>query len=144
MFSRATNVCAAFEEARDILKKQVEECVWEKTLLESARSSLIFEVIDNEKTVGHVVEQSLISYFKNVDYSYNRWLVEKISKVTEEDLNRVGKSYVEQLFNPSKTRTTLVCHPSKTEPVLQHFNNMGYNFTHYPNLEKSLFSENDS
>lgn len=72
VFSRATNVVAAFKEARDIVSKQVNEGVWEQTLLESAKSSLIFEIIDNEKTVGHVVEQSLISYFKGVDYSYNR------------------------------------------------------------------------
>lgn len=63
---------AAFKEAHDIVKKQVEDGVWEQTLLESAKSSLIFEIIDNEKTIGHVVEQSLISYFKGVDYSYNR------------------------------------------------------------------------
>lgn len=72
VFYRATNVVAAFKEAQDIVKKQVTEGIWEQTLLESAKSSLIFEIIDNEKTVRHVVEQSLISYFKGVDYSYNR------------------------------------------------------------------------
>lgn len=72
IFSKATNVLGAFKEAKDIVTKQVESGVWDKTLLESARSSLIFEIIENEKSIGHVVEQSLISYFKNVDYSHNR------------------------------------------------------------------------
>lgn len=73
MFSRATNIVAAFKEAQDIINKQILTADWDKTLLESAKSSLIFEIIENEKTIGHVVEQSLISYFKNVDYSHNRY-----------------------------------------------------------------------
>lgn len=72
VFSRATNVVAAFKEAQDIVTKQVTSGTWDQTLLESAKSSLIFEIIENEKSIGHVVEQSLVSYFKKVDYSYNR------------------------------------------------------------------------
>lgn len=112
---------AAFKEAQDIVKKQVKEGVWEPTLLESAKSSLIFEIIDNEKTIGHVVEQSLISYFKGVDYSYNRWLVQSISKITTKHLNRIGQQYIAPLFDPKNTKTVIVCHPSKIDEIAAEF-----------------------
>lgn len=45
---------------------------FEGTLLESARSSLIFEIIHQERSVGHLVGQSILWYFKGVDQYYNR------------------------------------------------------------------------
>ena len=40
--------------------------------LESARSSLIFEIIEQEKTVTNVTQESLLSYFRGVDHKYNK------------------------------------------------------------------------
>jgi hypothetical protein len=48
------------------------EAKWDQNLFESAKSSLIFEIIEREKSVGDVVTQSLLSYFKRVDHDYNR------------------------------------------------------------------------
>jgi hypothetical protein len=45
---------------------------WDQTLFESAKSSLIFEIIERETSIGDVVTQSLLSYFKRVDHDYNR------------------------------------------------------------------------
>lgn len=39
---------------------------------DSAKSSMIFEIIEREKSLGDVVSQSLIFYFKNVDHDYNK------------------------------------------------------------------------
>lgn len=40
-----------------------------------------------------------------------------ISKVTIKDLNIVGPKYVKMLFDPVKSRTSIVCHPSKIEEL---------------------------
>ena len=45
---------------------------WDKTLMESAKSSLIFERIEKEKSVGDVVQQSLLGSFKGTSHDYNR------------------------------------------------------------------------
>lgn len=76
-----------------------------------------------------------------LNYLLFRWLVQYISKVTEDDLNRVGKKYVEQLFDPAKTKTSIVCHPSKTEEVAAEFKNMSYELSVYSSLEKSFLNE---
>lgn len=93
---RASNVVAAYKEAKRItvstlLKVVSDECYnlllpfqesqlqvdakWDSTLLESAKSSLIFQIIDREKSVGDVVSQSLLSSFKKVPVGYNQNLV---------------------------------------------------------------------
>ena len=40
--------------------------------LESAKSSLTFEVIEKETTVADVSTQSLLAYFKGVSNTYNK------------------------------------------------------------------------
>lgn len=74
VLAKATNVVGAYKEALDIVKKQLEEKIWDSALLESARSSLLFELIEEEKTIGSVVCLSLNSYFDGVDYNYKRYL----------------------------------------------------------------------
>ena len=40
--------------------------------LESARSSLIFEIIDEEKTVSDTSLESLLAHLRGVDHKYNK------------------------------------------------------------------------
>lgn len=72
IFSKATNVVGAYKETKDIISKQLKDKEWDQTLLDSARSSIVFEIIDEEKTIGSVVTLSVSSYFQGVDYKYNR------------------------------------------------------------------------
>lgn len=89
IYAKATNVVGAYKETKDIVAKQLEMKEWDNALLESAKSSLIFEIIDEEKTIGNVVALSIFSYFQNVDYKFNRTLLELINKVTTEDRKSV-------------------------------------------------------
>ena len=41
--------------------------------LESARSSLIFEIIEEEKTVWDTAQESILSYLRGVDHTYNKY-----------------------------------------------------------------------
>lgn len=114
---RATNVSAAYKETKTIVEAQLQpDAVWDQTLLESAKSSLIFEIIQREKSVGDVVVQALLFSFKDVPVDYNKIVVQKVNSVTPEDLKRVGPKYIAPLFS-SKARSAIVCHPDKSADI---------------------------
>jgi len=94
---------------------------WDKLLYESAKSSLIFNIIEQEYTVYNVLMQSLRCYLKNVPQDYNRQMVRRISAVTMEDMTRVASLYLKPLFDPKKCKTTIVCHPSKITEIGETF-----------------------
>ena len=119
---KATHPVKAFVEARRIVMDQVDgKEKWDSTLLESAKSSLIFELIEKEKSLGDAVQQSLLSSFKGTSPDYNRALLAAVDKVTAADLERVAPVHLGRLFDTAQTRTTLVCGPSKLEEVTIHF-----------------------
>ena len=93
---------------------------WDSTLLESAKSSLIFELIEKEKSLGDAVQQSLLSTFKGTSADYNRAFLIAVDKVTVADLQRVAPVHLGRLFDTAQARTTLVCGPSKLEEVTKY------------------------
>ncbi|XP_055593217.1 uncharacterized protein C05D11.1-like [Uranotaenia lowii] len=137
---RATNVVAAYKEAKSITEKQLQpKAEWDQTLLESARSSLIFEIIAREKSIGNVVVQSFLSSFKQVPAGYNQALVRRVGKVTEEDLARVGAKYVKKLFS-AEARTAIVCHPDKAADIAAAFEQLGHHLLVETSLEGSILA----
>lgn len=94
---------------------------WTKLLYESAKSSMIFDIISREKTIGKTVMQSLLSYFKDVPHDYNRQMIRRVSAVTMEDMTRVANLYLKPLFDPKKSKTVIVCHPSKVTEIGEAF-----------------------
>lgn len=140
IFSKSTNIVGAYSEARDILEKQLNDKVWEERNLASAKSSLIFEIIDDEKTIGSVISLSLCSYFQGVDIKYNRTLLELVDKVTVDDLNRVGEKYVRPLLNPSRTKTAIVCDLNKAEEIKKEFCNFKIDLNLYKTVESSFLA----
>lgn len=139
---RATNVAAAYKEARNILEGHLKDAsTFEGTLLESARSSLIFEIIHQERSVGHLVDQSILWYFKGVDQYYNSNLVKQIASVTAEDMARVAPKYVPALFKSENSRLTVIVHTSKAAEVAAEFKELGVDTKVYPTLEDSYLSQ---
>ncbi|XP_022918722.1 uncharacterized protein C05D11.1-like [Onthophagus taurus] len=140
IFSKATNVVGAYKETYEIITKQLKEKTWDTTQLESAKSSLLFEIIEEEKTIGNVVCLSLNSYFHGVDYKHNRNLLALLETVTIEDLNRVGDKYVSLLFDESKTKTAVVCDPAKAEEIQAGFKKLNLDLKVYSSLEESFLN----
>ncbi|XP_037047629.1 uncharacterized protein C05D11.1-like [Bradysia coprophila] len=137
---RATNVTAAFKETKAIIEALLQpDGVWDPTQLESAKSSLIFEVIEREKSVGDLVVQSLLSTFKMVPKDYNRLMVKKINAVTVDDLRRVGQTYVSRLFTDD-AKTMITCHPDKANDVATSFLEFGRKLT-VQSLDDSLLAQ---
>ena len=58
-------------------------------------------------------------YFSLINFSE---LLKKISNVTIDDLKSVGERYFMKIFDPSVFSSTLCCHPTKIDEILESFN----------------------
>lgn len=59
---KSTNVAAAFKQFKLITEAHLApNATWENELLESARNSLIFELVEREKSIDDVVSQNFVS-----------------------------------------------------------------------------------
>ncbi|KAJ6646667.1 hypothetical protein Bhyg_01880 [Pseudolycoriella hygida] len=137
---RSTNIVAAYRETKTMIEALLQpDAIWESTRLESAKSSLIFEIIEREKSIGDLVVQSLLSSFKKVPKDYNRVLVKKIDTVTVDDLRRVGEKYVSKLFT-SDAKTMITCHPDKASDISAAFVEFGRDLK-VQSLDESLLGQ---
>ena len=125
---KATNPVKAYEEGKRLVMSQVNgEEPWDPLQVEAAKYSLIFQLIEREKTVGEVVQESLLSSMKGVDREFNRKFLEMVKNVSLEELKRVGTEYLGPLFSET-TRTAIVCNPSKVEEIKNDFQALGVEF----------------
>ena len=124
---KSTNPFRAYEEGKRIIMTHISgQEPWDPLQVEAAKSSLIFELVEKEKSIGEVIHESLLSFFRGVDREYSRNFLELVNNVTIEDLNRVGPKYLAPLFS-SHSRTAIVCNPSKVEEIGNDFKSQGIN-----------------
>lgn len=142
---RATNIYEAFKDAKVIMEAQLEESSeFDAALMESARSSLIFEIIEREKTVGDLEQQAMLNSFKGVPMEYNKILVDQVATVTIKDLRRVGEKYFSKMFKSENSKVVIVCHPDKVESVKTQFDEFGHNLKQSCSLETSILGDSCS
>merc|ERR1712106_382747 len=111
---KATQPVKAYSQAKNIVMEQVSGGLesWDIPTFESAKSSLIFELIEKEKSIGDVVQQSLLSTFKGTDKDFNRNFLDLVDKASLTDVVRVAAIYLPPLFEPERSRTSLVVGPT--------------------------------
>lgn len=113
----STNLLAAFKEAKTLVLDHIAgDAVWDPNLLQSAKTSLICEIVEREANLQNVFKQAVLSTFKKVPVDYNKTLIKQVDAVTEEDLGRVGEKYMKLLFG-AEARTAIVCHSNKTKEI---------------------------
>ena len=72
-FRRSSRVAEAYEAVREILKRYVDnEDEWDKSLLASAKDSLIYSWTEKEETVEDLMGQTVKAYMRQTDTKYNR------------------------------------------------------------------------
>ncbi|XP_078049942.1 uncharacterized protein C05D11.1 [Augochlora pura] len=140
-FYKSTNIIAAYKVVKSIVDTHITENKWEKLLFESAKSSLIFHIIEKEQTVGDLVQHSLLSYFKKVPHNYSQQMVKRIYAVKLEDMNRIASQYLPALFDPKQCKTTIVCHPSKVQEVGDAFKAFNHDLKLYNSLEENYLND---
>lgn len=139
ILARSTHIANAYKEGSDIVSGYVSgDMPFTDVGLETAKSSLTFEIIEEEKTVGDVSEQSLLSYYRDVTQTYNKDLLKKISAVTVSDLKRVGDKYIMPIFKSNQIRRAVCCNPSKVDEVVASFKDLGVELDIVPSLEEEF------
>ena len=119
---KATQLVGAYKEAFKIVKNHLNgEEKWSDSLLESSKSSLVFELIEREKSVAGLSFESMLCYYRQVDIDYNKQLIKQVSKVTFDDLQHVGLTYLLPLFDSNKSKCSICCHPSKVNEIINGF-----------------------
>ena len=135
---RATSAPNAFAEGKKIgLDSLLADEPIDAALFESAKPSLIFELIEKEKTIGDVVFQSLVSFFKQTDPAYKKDFFKKVSSMTEAEMKSVAVKYMKRLFDETAgSRTVVVCSTAKMAEIQKEFAEQGVKLTAVESLDK--------
>lgn len=124
--SRSTNVIKAYEVSKEIISDILEKK--EKidiASLESSLSGIIFEIVSREQTIEAAARQSLIDHLKKTEPNGNKRFLEKVQKVTIEDLYRVLNNYIKDLFDTKKNSLVVTTNPSKLSEIEKGFRTLG-------------------
>lgn len=129
---------------------------WNILHFETAKSSLIYDIVSDEKDISSASLCSMLSYFKGTSEDYNKYVIEiliiiyhfliyinillmffvlhyrsfieKINNVQLEDMKRVTQ-YMLPVLDPKSSYTVVVCHSSKVESVAHSFAELVFIFS---------------
>ncbi|RWS10415.1 uncharacterized protein B4U79_04417 [Dinothrombium tinctorium] len=119
---RSVNVVQAYAEAMKIVQKHLSsDEVWSQSLLDTCKSSLLYELIEREKNPTYVTLESILMYLKGIDSNFKRKILEEVSHVTLEKIKAIAPIYLKPLFNNSVSRCAICCHPSKVDEIVKAF-----------------------
>ena len=51
---------------------------WEPAIVDASKSSVMFEVIEREKTIGDASSESLVNHLRHMHKDYNRKLLKQV------------------------------------------------------------------
>nr|XP_026487526.1 uncharacterized protein C05D11.1-like [Vanessa tameamea] len=137
---RATNAVAAYTKAKAIVEEYLAEGKFDEDLFASAKSTALFEVVENEKCPADVVCQSLFNYIKQAGETYNRELVCAIAAVTPEAAHAAARRWLGALF-AADSKLAVVCHPSKVADVQAAFRKINVKLDAFDSMEASHFNK---
>ena len=150
-FSRASQLANAYKEFRAIIANYTTSsdsnstnAEWDPVLLHSAKGSLIYNWVEIEETPEGLSSASVLAYLRQTDDSfYARRFVNRLAKVTVEDVKRVAQTYLPQFFQPEKTHTSVVCGPSEVKSMKELFMSFDppFELKEVTDLEKSILTD---
>jgi len=128
---RSSNSMAGFEEAAKVVKGLVDGTVeLDQTVIDSAKSSMVYGVTKGISTPGRAATVSFINQaLKGVPKDYGVELLKKYQGITKEDILQTLKKYFLPLFDPSSSVAIVVTAPSKAEEIGIGLQSLGFEVT---------------
>jgi len=120
--SKSTDVGKAFEAAKDIVtdiltkKEEISQVA-----LECARSTVICDIVSRENTADAAAMQAFFHYIRGVGPEYNRNLLTKVQKVSEENLRKSIEEFIAPLFSTERSNMVIVLNPVKLKETIKFF-----------------------
>jgi Zn-dependent M16 (insulinase) family peptidase len=85
----------------------------DETFLEGARSGTVYAIVSKEDTYIGAAGQAIVNYFKGLDPDANHALLDRVQKVTVNDIYRVLETYAKPLFDANQSNVVITVNPSK-------------------------------
>jgi Zn-dependent M16 (insulinase) family peptidase len=124
---KSTQLVQAYSVAKEIVTNYVTGANrFDEVQLESAKSCVIYEIVEKEDTPSSAAFQALYSHFCRVPHNHNRVLLERIRAVSFKDLEHVGEMYFRNLFDPLKISCSICCSPSKVDEIKEELEKLGH------------------
>jgi len=139
---KSSHVVNAYKQAKDIVDGYLSgKTPWTEVELESAKSSLIFEIIEKVQTPASASHQCMLADLRGIPLEYNRDLIQKVPHVSIKDLQRIGPKYIAPLFDPSRSKVAVVCNPSKVKDICQDMKGLNRELVVVESLEDPILTE---
>jgi len=140
--TRSSRVAEAYEAVREILKRYVDnEDEWDKSLLASAKGSLIYSWTEKEETVEDLMGQTVKAYMRQTDTKYNRDFVRALGRVTLSDVRAAALQILPSFLSADTSQTVIVCPPTNIKDVAEEFGETGLQLTEFTNLDQTFLFE---
>ncbi|KAJ8494623.1 hypothetical protein ONZ51_g2236 [Trametes cubensis] len=138
---RSSNSIEAFKQAANVIKGLTDGSIaLDETVLDAAKSSIVFGVAKSVSTPGRAAIISFINQgLKGVSQNHNVELLEKFQEITKEDVLAVLRRYFLPLFDSSSSVAVVVTAPAKAEQVAQELGKIGFDVE-----QKTLQADEDS
>ncbi|KAI0330572.1 hypothetical protein GY45DRAFT_1323517 [Cubamyces sp. BRFM 1775] len=138
---RSSNSMEAFKQAANVIKGLTDGSIaLDETVLDAAKSSIVFGVAKSVSTPGRAAIMSFINQgLKGVSQHHNVELLEKFQEITKDDVLAVLRRYFLPLFDSSSSVAVVVTAPAKAEQVAQELGKIGFDVE-----QKTLQADEDS
>ncbi|XP_052757845.1 uncharacterized protein C05D11.1-like [Galleria mellonella] len=138
---RATNAVAAYTKAKAIFEEFLTGGKFDEDLFASAKSTALFEVVENEKCPADVVRESLRNFVGHATDTYNRDLICAIAAVTPAEAQAAAARWLPTLFDPELGKLAIVCHPTKVNDMQAAFDKINVKLDAFESMELSHFNK---
>ena len=116
--------------------------MWDKDLLDSAKGSQIYNVVEREETIDGLAGTSVKASLRQAkDPFYNRRFVKKLAKVNVTNVQDLAMRYLPLFQDAELMRTAIVCGTSQVNGVKEIFMKLGFNLTVIDDLDNSILTK---
>ena len=107
---KSSQMVNAVKKVKEIFKEYTSKntTIWEQTLLDSAKGSVIYRRTSHEETVEELVFNSALSYMRNTDATWNRNHIKHVSKVELKDVVKAAQKFLPKFFDELYSNTVMV------------------------------------